>query len=140
MPRESHGANERLIQCLMCSQARMLFPDRWMDLARFNRIDRRHARSGTFIKVPKRLDDLADFQPLSAFYPAAEGEAQFILIDLSEQFLGAYERGMLTFDMPITSGTVAQETQRQTFIIERPARDSALGAARHGRRSRAQSG
>ncbi|WP_447602603.1 L,D-transpeptidase [Nitrospira sp. Nam80] len=94
-----------------------IFRDRWMDIARFNRIDRRHARAGAFIKVPKRLDDLADFQPVPAVYPAAEQEEQVILIDLSEQFLGAYERGALKFDMPITSGNPAHETPVGEFRV-----------------------
>ncbi len=34
-----------------------LFGERWIDVARFNRIDRRHAHSGASLKVPKRLDD-----------------------------------------------------------------------------------
>lgn len=46
-----------------------LFGDRWVDVARFNRIDRRHARAGASIKVPKRIEDLESFLPLPLFYP-----------------------------------------------------------------------
>lgn len=94
-----------------------LFGERWIDVARFNRIDRRHARSGVSIKVPRRLEDLADFQPLPAFYPPAEQDEQFILIDLSEQFLGAYEYGALRFEVPIASGNGGNETPIGEFRL-----------------------
>ncbi|MEQ1792881.1 MAG: hypothetical protein ABL970_01715, partial [Nitrospira sp.] len=78
-----------------------LFGERWADVARFNRIDRRHARAGVALKVPKRIEELESFVPLPLFYQPAEQDEQFVLIDLSEQFLGAYEYGALRFAMPI---------------------------------------
>lgn len=81
-----------------------LFGEYWIDVARLNRIDRRHAHAGVSIKVPRRIDDLAEFQPMPVFYSPAELEKQLILVDLSEQFLGAYEYGVLRFSMPIASG------------------------------------
>ena len=87
-----------------------LFGERWIDVARFNRIDRRHAHSGLSIKVPRRLEDLTAFTPLPLFYPVAEQDEQFILIDLTEQFLGAYEYGALRFATPIASGNGLNET------------------------------
>lgn len=94
-----------------------LFGNRWIDLARFNRIDRRHARPGTAIKVPRRPYDIAFFQPLPSFYQPAELEGQFLLIDLAEQFLGAYEYGALRFALPITSGELENETPSGEFRI-----------------------
>ena len=94
-----------------------LFGDRWVDVARFNRIDRRHARAGASIKVPKRIEDLESFLPLPLFYPPAEWDKQFMLIDLSEQFLGAYELGALRFAMPIASGNGGNETPTGEFRI-----------------------
>ena len=94
-----------------------LFSDRWIDVARFNRIDRRHAHSGVSIKIPKRIDDLASFNPLPKFYPGAETDERFILIDLSEQFLGAYEYGGLRFAVPIASGNGNNETPTGEFRI-----------------------
>lgn len=95
----------------------ILFGDRWVEVARFNRIDRRHARSGVSIKVPKRIEDLASFNPLPSFYPAAERDEQFILIDLAEQFLGAYEFGALRFAVPIASGNGHNETPTGEFRL-----------------------
>jgi hypothetical protein len=88
-----------------------LFGEHWIDVARFNRIDRRHARAGVSIKVPRRFEDLAEFQPMPLFYLPAEQEEQFVLVDLSEQFLGAYEYGALRFSLPIASGNGDKSTQ-----------------------------
>jgi len=94
-----------------------LFGERWVDVARFNRIDRRRTRAGVSINVPKRLDDLESFVPLPLWYPLAELDEQFALIDLPEQFLGAYEYGALRFAMPIASGDGGNETPAGDFRI-----------------------
>lgn len=87
-----------------------LFGRRWIDVARFNRIDRRHAQPGREIKVPTRIEDVAAFTPMPSRYPAGEQEPQLILVDLGEQFLGAYERGLLRFSSPISAGEPSNET------------------------------
>ena len=94
-----------------------VFEDHWIEVARFNRIDRRHAHRGVPIKVPRRIDDLASFRPLPLFYSPAELDEQFILIDLSEQFLGAYEYGALRFAAPIASGNGNDETPTGEFRL-----------------------
>ena len=94
-----------------------LFGEHWIDMARFNRIDRRHAHSGVSIKVPRRIEELKVFVPLPLSYPAAESDEQFILIDLSEQFLGAYEFGALRFAVPIASGNGRDETPTGEFRL-----------------------
>ena len=94
-----------------------LFGERWVDVARFNRIDRRHARPGLSIKVPRRLEELAQFTPLPLVYPPGELDEKFILIDLSEQFLGAYEFGALRFAIPIASGNGLNETPTGAFHV-----------------------
>jgi hypothetical protein len=94
-----------------------LFGERWVDVARFNRIDRRHARPGVSLKVPRRVEDLAAFQPLPSYYPEAEQDERFVLIDLSEQFLGAYEYGALRFAVPIASGAGPNEPPTGWFRV-----------------------
>jgi hypothetical protein len=94
-----------------------LFGERWEDVARFNRIDRRHAWPGMKLKVPKRLDDIKDFTPLPATFPPAEKDHKFILIDLTEQFLGAYEKGRLVFSYPIASGDSKFRTPTGEFRV-----------------------
>jgi len=94
-----------------------LFGDRWIDVARFNRIDRRHAYPGISIKVPKNLDEIADLNPLPMEYPQAENDEKFILVDLSEQFLGAYEYGQLVFSFPVATGEKGHETPNGDFRI-----------------------
>lgn len=94
-----------------------LFGDRWISVARFNRIDRRHVHSGVSIKVPKQLEGLEALIPLPLLYLAAEQERQLILVDLSEQFLGAYEYGILRFAAPIASGNGHDETPTGEFRL-----------------------
>ena len=95
----------------------VIFGEYWVDFARFNRIDRRHALPGLSIKVPRRIEDLAQFTPLPLFYPPGELEEEFILIDLTEQFLGAYEFGALRFSIPIASGNGLNETPTGEFRL-----------------------
>lgn len=94
-----------------------LFGDRWIDIARFNRVDRRHAYPWVRIKVPKNLDDIKDFSPMPKTYSPAGQEAKFILLDVSEQFLGAYENGRLVFSVPITTGREYDKTPLGVFSI-----------------------
>ncbi len=94
-----------------------LFGDNWIDVARFNRVDRRHMYPGTYIKVPLQIEDIKDFTPVQKFYQPAEKEPKFILVDLSEQFLGAYEYGKLVFSGPIATGEIYDETPNGEFRI-----------------------
>ena len=96
-----------------------LFGERWQDVARFNRIDRRHAWPGMTLKVPRRLEDIKDFSPLPAMleYPSQEKEGKLILVDLTEQFLGAYEQGRLVFSYPIASGNRKFKTPTGKFRV-----------------------
>jgi hypothetical protein len=94
-----------------------LFGDRWIDVARFNRVDRRHVYPWVQIKVPKNLDNIKDFSPMPKTYPLAEKERKFILVDLSEQFLGAYENGRLVFSAPITTGKKEDKTPSGVFRV-----------------------
>jgi len=54
---------------------------------------------------------------MAPIYPPAEGEEKFIIIDLNEQFLGAYEYGRLVFSTPIASGERGNETPTGEFYI-----------------------
>ena len=94
-----------------------LFGEYWIEVARFNRIDRRHARPGLSINVPRRLEELKAFAPLPLSYQAAEQDEKFILINLAEQFLGAYEFGALRFTTPIASGDGLNETPKGEFHL-----------------------
>lgn len=94
-----------------------LFGARWPEVARFNRIDRRHAYQGREIRVPRNLADLSAFAPLPGHLAVGEPYDQLILIDLDEQYLGAYEQGKLRFAFPIASGEVEHETPVGGFRI-----------------------
>ena len=94
-----------------------LFGDGWVDVARFNRIDRRHVHAGLEIKAPVSLHLIKHFTPLPSRHPPAEAHARFVLIDLSEQFLGAYEYGQLMFSSPVTTGNKDNDTPTGGFRI-----------------------
>jgi hypothetical protein len=94
-----------------------LFGEQWTSVARFNRIDRRHVHAGVSIKAPRQFDQLESFLPLPLLYLVADQERQFLLVDLSEQFLGAYEYGSLRFALPIASGGAHNPTPTGDFRI-----------------------
>lgn len=94
-----------------------LFGDRWVDVARFNRVDRRHAAPGVDLKVPVRLDDIRDFTPMPREYGEGVAWPRLIVVDLAEQFVGAYEHGQLVFSAPVTTGEEGQETPAGDFRI-----------------------
>jgi hypothetical protein len=94
-----------------------LFGRHWKDGLRFNRIDRRHIHAGSRLKVPRQIEQIADFTPMPARYRPAESEPKLILVDLAEQFLGAYEYGQLVFSAPVTTGSPQSETPTGAFRI-----------------------
>ena len=94
-----------------------LFSDRWQDVLRFNRLDRRHFYEGVSLKVPLNLGDIVNFSPLPDEYAAAAFEEKFILIELGEQFLGAYEYGQRVFSFPIGSGAIDNRTPAGEFRV-----------------------
>jgi len=94
-----------------------LFGKRWREVLRFNRIDQRHFKAGASLKVPLDLAALADFTPLPREYPEVSGAEKFILVDLAEQFLGAYEYGKLRYSFPIATGNQENPTPAGDFRI-----------------------
>jgi len=119
---EIHYPSDAMVEwdCLVIppgTSLETIFGEYWVDIARFNRIDRRHARPGLSIKVPRRLEELKSFAPLPLSYLPAEQDKKFILIDLAEQFLGAYEFGALRFATPIASGDGLNETPTGEFHL-----------------------
>lgn len=87
-----------------------LFGDDWEYVARFNRIDRRHVYPGMTIKVPENMDEIKNYTPLPRFYEPARRYDRYILIDMEEQWLGAYEYGELKFSFPAATGKPGFET------------------------------
>jgi len=89
-----------------------LFGSHWRAALRFNRIDRRHIYPGVRIKVLDDPRQLRHFTPMAKRYPPAAGDPRFILVNLTEQFLGAYAYGKLVMSFPITSGENANPARR----------------------------
>ena len=94
-----------------------LFGDRWIDVLKFNRIDRNHFCVGRKIKIPLRLDDVKNYSPLPNFYEPAKIYEKYILISLGNQFLGCYEYGQLKMSFPIASGKRGYDTPTGNFKI-----------------------
>ena len=95
-----------------------LFGDYWEDVLRFNRMDRRHFVGGLSIKVPKCLEEVGEFSPLPITYEDAAEEEKFILVDLSEMFLGAYEKGELFASFPVAAGIDGHAVPTGEFRID----------------------
>ena len=105
-----------------------IFGKLWQDGLRFNRLDRRHFLVGMSIKVPRRMEEIRGFNPMAPFYPEAEREPQFILIDQNEMFLGAYEFGNLVFSVPVAVGVEEHRLKNGYYRIDAvdPAHESSL--------------
>jgi len=95
-----------------------LYGKDWILVARFNRIDRRHVYPGMTIKSPIHIDDLKDYTPMSLEYEPAKRYYRYILINLEEQWLGAYEYGKLKFSFPAATGKTGFETPTGVFRVD----------------------
>ncbi len=95
-----------------------LFSKRWVDVARFNRVDWRHVYPGMTIKVPQNMADIEDYSPLPEVYEKARAYRKFILINVTEQWIGAYEYGKRRFSMPAATGKRGYETPLGMFRID----------------------
>ncbi len=80
-----------------------LFKDRWELVADFNRIDEKHLIIGQKIKVPDNLN--IEYNPLPKTIEEFSIYQKAIFINLSEQWLGAYQNGRYLFGGPISSGS-----------------------------------
>ena len=95
-----------------------LFGADWIHVARFNRIDRRHVYPGMTIKAPESMADIRGYTPLPRQYDPARRHEKFILVDITEQWLGAYEHGKLVFSAPAATGKAGTETPTGMFRID----------------------
>ena len=94
-----------------------LFGADWIPVARFNRVDRRHVYPGLTIKVPDNMADIRTYTPMPPFYQPAARHEKYILVDVTEQWLGAYEYGKLVFSTPAATGKATTETPTGMFRI-----------------------
>lgn len=100
-----------------------LYGKDWVAVARFNRIDRRHVYPGMTIKEPVDVAAVKNYTPMPANYPPARRYEKYILIDITEQWLGAYHFGKLKFSMPAATGTKGHETPVGLFRVDARHRD-----------------
>jgi hypothetical protein len=95
-----------------------LFGADWVWVARFNRIDRRHVYPGMTIKVPDNMRDIRTYTPLPSYYEQAARHEKYILVDITEQWLGAYAYGRMIFSVPAATGKFSTETPLGIFRID----------------------
>ncbi|MGA7828303.1 MAG: L,D-transpeptidase [Geobacteraceae bacterium] len=95
-----------------------LYGKDWELVARFNRIDRRHVYPGMTIKSPVHITDLKDYTPVAREYAPAKRYRRYILINMEEQWLGAYEYGKLKFSIPAATGRDGHETPTGIFRVD----------------------
>lgn len=95
-----------------------LFGDDWVLVARFNRIDRRHVYPGMTIKVPEDIEELRRYEPMPLFYEPARPHEKYVYLNITEQWLGAYEFGRLVLSMPAATGTDGHPTPQGLFKAE----------------------
>lgn len=94
-----------------------LFGGDWITVARFNRVDRRHVYPGMTIKVPDVMAEARSYTPLPRVYEPAKRHDKYILVDITEQWLGGYEYGKLVFSAPAATGKATTETPTGMFRI-----------------------
>lgn len=95
-----------------------LYGNDWIWVARFNRVDRRHAYPGVTIKEPVQLSDVRTYAPLPQVYEPARRYGKYLLIDKDEQWIGAYSNGILAFSAPAATGKAGTETPNGVFHID----------------------
>jgi hypothetical protein len=95
-----------------------LYGDDWIYIARFNRIDRRHVYPGMTIKSPKDIASIRNYTPLPYLYDPARRHEKYILINMNEQWIGAYEYGRLKFSMPAATGNDEHKSPTGIFRVD----------------------
>jgi hypothetical protein len=95
-----------------------LFGADWIWVARLNRIDRRHVYPGMTIKVPENMSSIRGYTPLPKIHEPARRYQKYILVDITEQWLGAYENGRLVISTPAATGKAGAETPLGIFRID----------------------
>ncbi|MBI2451218.1 MAG: peptidoglycan DD-metalloendopeptidase family protein [Parcubacteria group bacterium] len=97
-----------------------LFKNEWPWVARFNRMDKNHLISGDRIKAPKNIEEAKNYEPMPPFIKERIEERKklekSILVNLEEQWLGAYEKGKLIFSAPISSGRLSCQDEKTKKI------------------------
>ena len=94
-----------------------LYGDDWITVARYNRVDRRHVYPGMTIKEPLDMEAAREYTPLPKVYEPAKGHEKYILVNKTEQWLGAYEFGKLVFSMPAATGKKGTETPSGMYRV-----------------------
>jgi hypothetical protein len=63
------------------------------------------------------MEDIRDYTPMPSFYEPARRHDKYILVNMTEQWLGAYEYGKLKFSVPAATGRPGYESPTGIFRI-----------------------
>lgn len=95
-----------------------MFGEDWVHIARFNRVDRRHTYPGMTLKVPRNMEDAKNYSPLPQEYAPAKRYSRYILVSLTEQWIGGYEYGKLKLSIPAATGKDAYKSPTGIFRVD----------------------
>ena len=70
------------------------------------------------LKSPLNIADLKDYTPMPREYQPAKRYHRYILVNMEEQWLGAYEYGKLQFSFPAATGKKGFETPTGIFRVD----------------------
>jgi hypothetical protein len=70
------------------------------------------------IKAPKEIAQIRGYAPMPAFHEPAKRHSKYILVNITEQWLGAYEYGNLKFSMPAATGMDGHNTPTGLFRVD----------------------
>lgn len=89
-------------------------------IARINKMSPIYLDSAEIIKVPYDFEWAKNWSPLPESLNEYEDFEKLIYIDISEQWLGAYEKGILVNSFPISSGRKGIDEKGRPSYATRP--------------------
>jgi hypothetical protein len=117
------GIEWRCVRVARGKTLEALFGAGWVDVVRFNRIDRRHVWPGARIRVPLRLEDIECFTPMPEREARGDTIEKLVVVNLDEQFLAVYIYGQMQFSAPVATGGAMHPTPSGWFRIDAWDRD-----------------
>jgi lipoprotein-anchoring transpeptidase ErfK/SrfK len=91
--------------------------EHWEIIHRVNRLDERHLPAGKEILVPAELEKAESYTPVPREVPDLKEKERSIRVFLGDQYFGAYEKGVLVFWGPVSSGRKGYETPEGNFRV-----------------------
>lgn len=84
---------------------------------RINRIDRDNLKEGMTIIIPKKVDQIKDWQYLPGKINSATSIPKLVIVSQPIQAFGVYENGLLIHSGPVSSGSKLHKTPSGLFFV-----------------------